>query len=80
MWAIEACRTAALEGHLEQCDACGHERPAYNSCANRHCPKCQALARARCLEARQAELLEPVEYFHVVFTVPDEIAAIAHQN
>jgi len=79
MRAIAACRTAALGGHLEQCDACGHARPAYDSCRNRHCPKYQALARARWLEARQAELLE-TEYFHVVFTVPDEIAAIAYQN
>jgi hypothetical protein len=78
--AIERCRTAALGGHLERCDACGHERPAYNSCANRHCPKCQALARAQWLEARRAELLDTAEYFHVVFTVPEEIAAIAYQN
>jgi hypothetical protein len=79
MRAIERCRTAALGGHLEQCHACGHQRPAYNSCSNRHCPKCQALARARWLEARRAELL-PTEYFHVVFTVPGAIAAIAAQN
>jgi hypothetical protein len=79
MSAIELCRTAALGGHLEQCDSCGHQRPAYNSCRNRHCPKCQSLARARWLEDRQAELL-PVEYFHVVFTVPEMIAAIAYQN
>jgi len=79
MSAIELCRTAALGGHLEQCDSCGHQRPAYNSCRNRHCPKCQSLARARWLQDRQAELL-PVEYFHVVFTVPEEIAAIAYQN
>ncbi len=77
--AIAACRTAALGGHLEQCDACGHQRPAYNSCANRHCPKCQTLARARWLEARRAELLDAA-YFHVVFTVPEAIAAIAFQN
>ena len=77
--AIAACRTALLGGHLEQCDACGHQRPAYNSCANRHCPKCQALARARWLAARQAELLDTA-YFHVVFTVPEAIAAIACQN
>jgi Putative transposase/Transposase zinc-binding domain len=77
--AIEACRTAVLGGHLERCDACGHERPAYDSCRNRHCPKCQALARARWLAARQAELLD-TEYFHVVFTVPEAIAAIAFQN
>lgn len=79
MSAIERCRTAALGGHVEQCDACGHQRIAFNSCRNRHCPKCQALTRAQWLEDRQAELL-PVEYFHVVFTVPQEIAAIAYQN
>src|SRR5262250_3005420 len=79
MNAIELCRTAALGGHLEECDCCGHQRPAYNSCANRHCPKCQSLARAQWLADRQAELL-PVEYFHVVFTLPEEIAAIAYQN
>ncbi len=79
MSAIELCRTAALGGHLEQCDSCGHQRPVYNSCRNRHCPKCQSLARARWLQDRQAELL-PVEYFHVVFTVPEEMAAIAYQN
>ena len=79
MSAIELCRTAALGGHLEQCDSCGHQRPAYHSCRNRHCPKCQSLAREQWLQARQAELL-PTEYFHVVFTVPEEIAAIAYQN
>ena len=68
MSAIERCRTAALGGHVEQCDACGHQRVAFNSCRNRHCPKCQSLTRAQWLEDRQAELL-PVEYFHVVFTV-----------
>src|SRR5438034_2301219 len=76
---IERCRTAALGGHVEQCDACGHQRVAFNSCRNRHCPKCQSLTRAQWLQDRQAELL-PVEYFHVVFTVPEEIAAIAYQN
>ncbi len=79
MSAIEQCRTAALGGHLEQCDSCGHQRIAFNSCRNRHCPKCQSLARAQWLEDRQTELL-PVEYFHVVFTVPQEITAIAYQN
>ncbi|HEV8574757.1 MAG TPA: IS91 family transposase [Dehalococcoidia bacterium] len=79
MTAIETCRTAVLGGHLEQCDACGHERNAYNSCANRHCPKCQSLARAQWIEHRTAEILE-CEYFHVVFTVPDDVAAIALQN
>jgi len=77
--AIETCRTAALGGHLERCDRCGHERNAYNSCANRHCPKCQSLARAKWLEKRQAELL-PCEYFHVVFTLPEPLAALALQN
>jgi len=79
MSAVELCRTAALGGHVEQCDACGHQRIAYNSCRNRHCPRCQSLARAQWLDDRQADLL-PVPYFHVVFTVPQEIAAIAYQN
>src|SRR6266705_2186633 len=79
MTAIELCRTAALGGHLEQCDECGHERNCFNSCRDRHCPKCQSLARAQWIEDRQAELLE-VPYYHVVFTVPEEIAAIAYQN
>ena len=77
--AIERCRTAALGGHLERCDQCGHERNAYNSCADRHCPKCQSFARAKWLEKRQGELLE-CEYFHVVFTLPAELAALALQN
>ena len=71
MSAIERCRTAALGGHVEQCDSCGYQRIAYNSCRNRHCPKCQSLVRAQWLEDRQADLI-PVEYFHVVFTLPDE--------
>lgn len=79
MTAIESCRTAALGGHVEQCDTCGHHRIAYNSCRNRHCAKCQSLARAQWLDARQAELLD-TPYFHVVFTVPQEIAAVAYQN
>src|ERR1700686_4198269 len=79
MTAIEVCRTAALGGHLERCDECGYERNAFNSCRDRHCPKCQGLARAQWIEDRQSELLE-VPYFHVVFTVPEEIAAIAYQN
>jgi len=79
MNAIEQCRTAALGGHVEQCDSCGHQRIAFNSCRNRHCPKCQSLVRAQWLEDRHTELL-PVEYFHVVFTVPQEIAAVAYQN
>jgi Transposase zinc-binding domain len=79
MAAIEACRTPALGGHVEQCGDCGLVRCAYNSCRNRHCPKCQGLARAEWLEARQAELL-PVPYFHVVFTMPVPAAEIAFQN
>lgn len=79
MSAIEVCRTAALGGHLERCDQCGYERNAFNSCRDRHCPKCQCLARAQWIEDRQSELLQ-CPYFHVVFTVPEEIAAIAYQN
>jgi hypothetical protein len=73
------CRTAALGGHVEACDQCGHQRIAYNSCRNRHCPKCQAAARARWLDERAAELL-PVDYFHVVFTLPDDLNPVALQN
>src|ERR1700751_3389396 len=79
MTAIEVCRTAVLGGHLEQCDHCGHQRNAYNSCSDRHCPKCQSFARAQWLEDRQSELLD-TQYFHVVFTVPERIAMIAYQN
>jgi hypothetical protein len=79
MSAIELCRTAALGGHLERCDECGHERNCFNSCRDRHCPKCQSLARAQWIEDRQTELIE-CPYYHVVFTVPEEIAAIGYQN
>jgi len=79
MNAIEACRTAELGGHLEHCDRCEYQRNAYNSCRDRHCPKCQSLAREKWLDDRRAELL-PTEYFHVVFTLPEEIAALALQN
>jgi len=79
MRAIERCRTASLGGHVEQCDACGQQRIAYNSCRNRHCPKCQSLAKARWLQARLADLL-PVEYFQVVFTLPEQLASVALQN
>lgn len=72
MRAIESCRTAALGGHLQQCDSCGYQQPAYNSCRNRHCPKCGSLAKAQWLEDRQADLL-PVGYFHLVFTLPHEL-------
>src|SRR6266403_3606735 len=79
MSAIETCRTAALGGHIEGCDQCGHRRIAYNSCRNRHCPKCQAATRAQWLDDRASELL-PIEYFHVVFTLPDELGPLTLQN
>ncbi|WP_051002450.1 IS91 family transposase, partial [Magnetospirillum molischianum] len=79
MSAIEHCRTAALGGHVEVCEDCGHGRVAYNSCRNRHCPKCQGTAARKWLEDREADLL-PVGYFHVVFTLPDEVADIAFHN
>ena len=79
MSAITQCRTAALGGHVLRCDGCGVEQVSYNSCRNRHCPKCQSGAAKRWLDARQADLL-PVEYYHVVFTLPAPIADIAYQN
>ena len=79
MSAIEQCRTAALGGHVLHCPACDHAQIAYNSCRNRHCPKCQASAAHRWLEARQVDLL-PVEYYHLVFTLPAPISAIAYHN
>jgi hypothetical protein len=79
MSAIELCRTAGLGGHLEACEDCSHSRAAYNSCRNRHCPKCQTATREQWLADRQADLL-PVPYFHVVFTVPTEAAEIAFHN
>lgn len=79
MSAIEQCRSAALGGHALHCPACEHDEIAYNSCRNRHCPKCQASAAKRWLEARQTELL-PVDYYHVVFTLPEPISAIAYTN
>lgn len=79
MRAIEQCRTSVLGGHVELCDSCDFKRISYNSCRNRHCPKCQSLAKARWLAARRAELL-PVEYFHVVFTLPEQLAMVTLQN
>ncbi len=79
MSAIETCRTAALGGHVEACSDCGHQRIAYNSCRNRHCPRCQGAAARTWLEAQQANLL-PVGYFHVVFTLPAQVADIAFHN
>ena len=79
MSAIEQCRSAALGGHVLRCEGCGTDQISYNSCRNRHCPKCQSRAAQRWLDARQADLL-PVEYYHVVFTLPAPIADIAYQN
>ena len=79
MSAIEQCRSAALGGHVLHCPACAHHEIAYNSCRNRHCPKCQGSAARRWLEARQVDLL-PVEYYHVVFTLPAPISDIAYTN
>src|SRR5213079_3519241 len=79
MSAIESCRTAALGGHVARCEKCEHTEISYNSCRNRHCPKCQGAAAKDWLAAREADLL-PVGYFHLVFTLPAEIAPIAYQN
>ena len=77
--AIEKCRTSVLGGHVEKCDKCGHKSISYNSCRNRHCPKCQSLAREKWITERKKELL-PVKYFHIVFTIPEELNRIALQN
>ncbi len=79
MHAIEVCRTAALGGHVDECEECGHLKISYNSCRNRHCPKCQFLKKEKWIEARGKELL-PIEYFHVVFTLPDELNPLALRN
>ena len=79
MFAIENCRTSILGGHADICDECGYTRISYNSCRNRHCPKCQTLAKERWIEAREDDLLN-VRYFHVVFTIPDTLNGIAFQN
>jgi hypothetical protein len=79
MISIEACRTAELGGHVDECDECGHMRVSYNSCRNRHCPKCQTLAKERWLEKRKEDLL-PVGYFHVVFIIPEELNYITLTN
>src|ERR1700691_3208432 len=76
---LAVCRTAALGGHVQRCLDCGHERIAYNSCRNRHCPKCQALSRARWLDQETKSLL-PVDYYHVVFTLPREVAQLPLAN
>ena len=79
MRAIEVCRTAALGGHRDQCDHCGHVEISYNSCRNRHCPKCQTLRKEKWIEARREDLL-PIEYFHVVFTLPSELHPLVSMN
>jgi hypothetical protein len=79
MRAIEICRTPLCGGHLDVCNQCGHSRPAYNSCRNRHCPKCEALREARWVESRLARLI-PSHYFHVVFTLPAELRPLALRN
>jgi predicted Zn-ribbon and HTH transcriptional regulator len=79
MLAIMLCRTASLGGHLDVCKTCGHEMPAYNSCRNRHCPKCQSLPQARWLEQRRQRII-PTKYFHVVFTLPQELRSLTRKN
>ena len=79
MGAIEACRTAALGGHKDKCDQCGHLEISYNSCRNRHCPKCQTLRKEKWIESRSEDLL-PIEYFHVVFTIPAELNPLVSMN
>jgi hypothetical protein len=79
MHAVEVCRTSYLGGHMKVCSFCGYEHPTYNSCGNRHCPKCQSLAKLRWVKKRKEELL-PVDYFHNVFTLPHQINALARSN
>jgi len=79
MSAIQKCRTSELGGHKEVCDSCGHTRISYNSCRNRHCPKCQALAKERWIENQKSNLLD-IGYFHVVFTIPDTLNSMVYQN
>src|SRR5437868_3851465 len=79
MDALQRCRTASLGGHIERCGHCDYQRISYNSCRNRHCPKCQNLARAQWIEKRKAELL-PIAYFHVVFTIPEQLNPLALQK
>ena len=79
MRAIEVCRTAVLGGHRDKCDNCGHLEVSYNSCRNRHCPKCQTLQKEKWIEARNEDLL-PIEYFHVVFTIPSELNHLVSMN
>ena len=77
--AIQNCRTQILGGHIDQCDGCGHQEISYNSCRNRHCPKCQGMDNIRWVQEREAELL-PIQYFHIIFTLPHELNALAQYN
>lgn len=79
MGAVMACRTAKLGGHVDECDSCGHKKISYNSCRNRHCPKCQFLRKEKWIESRSEDLL-PIQYFHVVFTIPSELKALVLRN
>jgi hypothetical protein len=79
MSAIESCRTSKLGGHIDECNDCSHIKISYNSCRNRHCPKCQNLRKERWLEERKRDLL-PTQYFHVVFTIPNDLNQIALRN
>ena len=79
MNAVRSCRTSRLGGHMDQCPSCGYQRPSYNSCRNRHCPKCQTLSKERWIDARKADLLD-IGYFHVVFTVPQELNSLIYSN
>ena len=79
MHSVEVCRTSYLGGHMRACDSCGYEHPVYNSCGNRHCPKCQSIAKLRWVSKRQEELL-PVNYFHNVFTLPHRLNSLARYN
>jgi hypothetical protein len=79
MFAIEHCRTSVLGGHVDGCDSCGHTRISYNSCRNRHCPKCQGLSRIKWIDKLSSSLL-PIRYFHVVFTIPSELNRLALVN
>jgi len=79
MGAVMACRTAKLGGHVDECDSCGHQKISYNSCRNRHCPKCQFLRKEKWIESRSEDLL-PIQYFHVVFTIPSELKPLVLRN
>ena len=79
MNAIQSCRTSRLGGHMDKCPSCGYEKPSYNSCRNRHCPKCQTFSKERWIDAQKADLLD-IGYFHVVFTLPQELNSLIYRN